>query len=133
VWQVNTDYVLVESAGEMRMLLLPLYEILKSIPQNDGQLRRFLYPLALRNVVGPHQVVHSKWTWRRILDSLSQRNYTISLRCTKCGRSKYMEVIVGLYNVWRMRHIARKVRAMKAISEQALNRQFGVQKNFTCP
>ena len=38
------------------MLLLAFNEILKSIPQYDGQHGGFVYPLALSNVVGPHQV-----------------------------------------------------------------------------
>ena len=36
MWQVNTYDLLGEFAGEMRMLLLALNEILKSIPQYDG-------------------------------------------------------------------------------------------------
>ena len=58
-------------AEEWKMLLLAFNEILKSILQYDGQHRGFVYPLALNYVVGPHQVVHSKCTWTRILDSLS--------------------------------------------------------------
>jgi hypothetical protein len=78
------------------MFFLTLNEIFQSIPQYDSELRGFLFPLALSNVVGPHQVVHRKCTWRRILNSLSERNYEISLHCTKCSRRTVWEVLIAL-------------------------------------
>ena len=109
VWQVNTNDFLGEIAGKLRMLLLTFNEISESNPQYDSQFRGFVYPLALSNVVGPHQVVHSKCTQRRILNSLSQRKYKFNMHCTKCYRSNLWEIIIALYTGLKIRQIAGEI------------------------